>query len=119
MADVGASAIDVPLRPICESRGTDDHPIKAAAGDDLLLCLLIREDVPQEQGNGNQVVDYPKLPLAIADAERRLADKSLDPGPFHGPNDIPRAFREDGLPPRQEQDGKDWHAQLDEHGSRP
>ena len=53
MADVGASAIDVPLRPICECRGTDDHPIKAAASDDLLLRLLVREDVPQEQGNGN------------------------------------------------------------------
>jgi hypothetical protein len=64
-------------------------------------------------------VDYPKLPLAIADAERRLADKLLDPGSFHGSNDIPCAFGEGGLPPGQEQDGKDGHAQFDEQGSRP
>src|SRR5262249_47161992 len=117
--DAGANAIDIPLRPIGESRGTDDHPIKVAGSDDSLLHFLVCEDVAQEQGNGNQVVDYAELPLAIADTERGFADKSLDPGPFHGPHDIPRAFREDGLSPGQEEDGEDWHAYFDEQGSRP
>src|SRR5438045_5092067 len=119
MPDAGAGTIDLPPRPVCESAWTNDDPIETAPGDDLLLHFLVREDVSEEERNADDVVDDAHLPLAVTDAERRLADESLAPGPAHGLDDIPRAGGDDRGPPREEQDGEDGHAQLDEQRRRP